>query len=147
MKIDTKFLGEIEIQNEEKLMFANGLPGFKNEKEFVLIPLDAEIPLLILQSVKNAEIGFILAYPFAFKADYAFDISEEDKEELLIEAEEDVVVYAIVTMNERFANSTLNLLAPIVINIKKKLGKQIVLLDSVQYPLRFPMQRLEGSVK
>ena len=97
--------------------------------------------------MKNAEIGFILAYPFAFKADYAFEISEEDRNDLQIEEEQDVVAYSIVTMNEKFADSTLNLLAPVIININKRLGKQIVLLDSAQYPLRFPMQPLEGSAK
>ncbi|WP_369354349.1 flagellar assembly protein FliW [Lysinibacillus capsici] len=147
MKIKTKFLGEIEINYDDIVKFNEGLPGFRDEQEFILIPLDVDIPLLILQSVKNAEIGFILAYPFAFKADYAFDISEEDRNDLQIEEEQDVVAYSIVTMNEKFADSTLNLLAPVIININKRLGKQIVLLDSAQYPLRFPMQPLEGSAK
>lgn len=147
MKIDTKFLGELEIQKEEIISFPNGLPGFRDEKEFILFPLDAELPLMILQSVNDAEIGFILAYPFAFKTDYAFDISEEDKEELDIHEEQDVATYSIVTMKENFADSTLNLLAPVIININKKLGKQIVLLDNAQYPLRYPLQTLEGSAK
>jgi len=147
MKIVTKFLGEIEIVEQDILMFEHGLLGLEYEKNFVLLPVDADLPLAILQSVDNAEIGFVIAYPFAFKKDYSFDISEDDREQLHIEKEEDVLTYAIVTMKETFQESTINLLAPLIINMDKKLGKQIVLQDNKSYPLRFPMQPLEGSAK
>lgn len=147
MKIDTKFLGEVEINDKEILTFQYGLPGFPDIKSFVLLSLDADLPLALLQSTEQKEIGFVVAYPFAFKQDYAFDISEEDKEDLKIEKEEEVIAYSIVTLKESFQDSTINLLAPIVINSTKKLGKQIVLQDSVKYPLRHPIRVLEGSAK
>lgn len=147
MKIDTKFLGEVEINDEEILSFQYGLPGFPDMKKFVLLSLDADLPLVLLQSTEQQEIGFVVAYPFVFKADYAFEISEEDKEDLKIEMEEEVITYSIVTLKDSFQDSTLNLLAPIVINMNKKLGKQIVLQDSAKYPLRHPVGVLEGSAK
>ena len=147
MKIITKFLGEIEIVEQDILTFEHGLLGLENEKKFVLLPIDADLPLAILQSVDNAEIGFVVGYPFAFKKDYSFDISEDDRVQLQIEKEEDVLTYSIVTMKETFQDSTINLLAPLIINMDKKCGKQIVLQDNKSYPLRYPMQSLEGSVK
>ncbi|MGA3600112.1 flagellar assembly protein FliW [Lysinibacillus agricola] len=147
MKIITKFLGEIEIVEQDILTFEHGLLGLENEKKFVLLPIDADLPLAILQSVDNAEIGFVVGYPFAFKKDYSFDISEDDRVQLQIEKEEDVLTYSIVTMKETFQDSTINLLAPLIINMDKKCGKQIVLQDNKSYPLRFPMQTLEGSAK
>jgi len=147
MKISTKFLGEIEIVEQDILTFEHGLLGLENEKKFVLLPIDADLPLAILQSVDNAEIGFVVGYPFAFKEGYSFDISEDDREQLHIEIEEDVLTYAIVTMKETFQESTINLLAPLIINMGKKLGKQIVLQDNKSYPLRYPMRTLEGSAK
>ena len=147
MKISTKFLGEIEIVEQDILTFEHGLLGLENEKKFVLLPIDADLPLAILQSVDNAEIGFVVGYPFAFKKDYSFDISEDDRVQLQIEKEEDVLTYSIVTMKETFQDSTINLLAPLIINMDEKCGKQIVLQDNKSYPLRFPMQTLEGSAK
>lgn len=147
MKIATKFLGEIEIEEQDILTFEHGLLGLENEKNFVLLPIDAELPLAILQSVDNVEIGFVVAYPFAFKKDYSFDISEDDRNQLQIGKEEDVLTYSIVTMKETFQDSTINLLAPLIINMDKKCGKQIVLQDNKSYPLRYPMQTLEGSAK
>lgn len=147
MKIDTKFLGEIKIEQDDILTFEQGLLGLEDEKKFVLLPIDADLPLAILQSVEQKDIGFVVAYPFAFKKDYSFDISEEDLEKLQIEKAEDVLTYTIVTMKETFQDSTMNLLAPLIINVDKKFGKQIVLQDNKSYPLRFPMQSLEGRAK
>ncbi|MEY9971888.1 flagellar assembly factor FliW [Lysinibacillus sp. RC46] len=147
MKIATKFLGEVELGEQDILTFEHGLLGLENEKNFVLLPIDADLPLAMLQSVDNVEIGFVVAYPFAFKKDYSFDISEDDREQLKIGKEEDVLTYAIVTMKETFQESTMNLLAPLIINMDKKCGKQIVLQDNKSYPLRYPMQTLEGSAK
>lgn len=147
MKIATKFLGEVEISEQDILTFEQGLLGLEDEKRFVILPLDADFPLAILQSVDNVEIGFVVAYPFAFKKDYSFEISEDDRKQLRIEKEEDVLTYSIVTMKETFQDSTVNLLAPVIINMSDKCGKQIVLQDNKSYPLRYPMQTLEGSAK
>lgn len=147
MKIETKFLGEVEVEEKDVLTFELGLPGFPDVKKFAIIPLDADLPLAVLQCTEQQSLGFVVAYPFAFKKDYAFEISEEDKIDLQIEKEEDVLVYSIVTLKESFQDSTMNLLAPVVLNVNKNLGKQIVLHDSSAYPLRFPIHELEGSVK
>jgi len=147
MKIATKFLGEVEISEQDILTFEHGLLGLEDEKKFVILPIDADLPLAILQSVEHTEIGFVVAYPFAFKKDYSFDISEDDRDQLQIEKEEDVLTYSIVTMKETFQESTINLLAPLIVNMDKKCGKQIVLQDNKSYPLRFPMRTLEGSAK
>ncbi len=147
MKIDTKFLGALDIEEKEILTFEQGLLGLEDEKKFVLLPIDADLPLALLQSVKQKDIGFVIAYPFAFKKDYSFDLSEEDYQQLQIEKIEDVLTYAIVTMKDTFQESTMNLLAPLIINMEKKFGKQIVLQDNKSYPLRYPMQLLEGSAE
>jgi len=147
MKIATKFLGEVEIDEKDILTFEQGLLGLKDQKKFVLLPISEEHPLVLMQSVEQVEIGFVVAYPFAFKKDYSFDLSGEDLEQLQIENEEDVLTYSVVTMKETLQDSTINLLAPLVINMDKKCGKQIVLQDNKAFPLRYPMQTLEGSAK
>ncbi|WP_312504900.1 flagellar assembly protein FliW [Lysinibacillus sp.] len=147
MRIATKFLGEIEIVEQDILTFEQGLLGLEDYKKFVLLPIDESLPLVLLQSVDQMEVGFVVAYPFAFKKDYSFDISDEDRKQLQIEKEEDALTYTIVTMKETLQDSTINLLAPLIINLDKKLGKQIILQDNKTYPLRYPMQTLEGSAK
>lgn len=142
MNIQTKFLGEMTIEEREIIQFPNGLPGFEDIKEYIILPLEKDSPFAILQSIKQQEIGFVIALPFVFKQDYAFDLAEEDKVELIIESPEDLLTYSIVTLKEPFNSSTLNLQAPILINHKQKIAKQLVLQDATTYSLRFP---IEGS--
>lgn len=142
MNIETKFLGQVIVEEKEIIHFPNGLPGFEDQKEFVILLLEKDSPFAILQSIKEIEIGFVIAFPFSFKENYAFDLAEEDKEELEITSPEDLITYAIVTLKEPFNSSTLNLQAPILINHRQKVAKQLVLQDSKTYPIRFP---IEGS--
>ena len=147
MNIQTKFLGEVEIDESEILTFEQGLPGFQQYTKYILLGLDADLPIALLQSTEDKQIGFVVGYPFAFKTDYVFDLSEEDKEQLQLIEESEVATYTVITLKENFADSTINLLAPIIINTKQKLGKQIVLQDSEKYPLRYEIAIAKGSEK
>lgn len=147
MKIQTKFLGEIQIDPASIIQFPQGIPAFEEEKEFVVIPLGAQSPFVTLQSVQTPSVGFMAAYPYHFKEDYTFDLEQEDLKQLQIEKSEDVLVYAILTLKDTLENSTMNLLAPVAINVKKQIGKQVVLHENAEHPLRYPLKPLEGSVR
>ena len=147
MRLETKLLGEVEVQESDIISFDQGLLGLQDFKNFTLLPIEQDIPFVLLQSLDDTEVSFVLAYPYAFKSDYAFDISDEDRELLKIQAPEQVLTYAIVTMNDSWATSTMNLLAPVVIKMKEKIAKQIVLQNSEAYSLRHPIGTSEGSVK
>ena len=145
MLIQTKLLGEVEIQPSEIITFEQGVPGFPDNRKFVLLWINEDLPIAMLQSTEDIDVNFVVAYPFAFKKDHAFDLSEQDKEDLNIKEQEDIVTYVVVTLKDTFEASTLNLLAPIIINTKNKLGKQIVLNDNEKFPLRYQIGVLSGS--
>lgn len=147
MKIDTKFLGQVEVEKEQFITFEEGIPGFPDEKQFVLIPFGENTPFIILQSTNTPQTGFVLAFPYLFKADYAFDLSDEDVEALSIEKQEDIITYAIVTLKDTLPNSTINLLAPIVINTQKRQGKQIILNDNNKELLHYPLKSVKEGTK
>ncbi|ETT87874.1 flagellar assembly protein FliW [Viridibacillus sp. FSL R5-0477] len=147
MNIKTKFLGSVEIKEEDIIKFEEGIPGFEGAKKFIILPLEKESPFAILQSIEQVEVGFVVAFPFLFKKNYAFDLPKSDKVSLKAEVESDIVTYSIVTLKDPFDSSTLNLLAPVLINIKEKIGKQIVLQENGEYALRHPIGTLEGSAK
>ncbi len=129
MLIATKLLGEVEIKKEDIISFENGILGFEDEKKFALLPLGEESPFVLLQSIVNDGLGFIMSYPFAFFPDYQFSLSQEEREEMKLTSGEDALAYTIVTVQNPFKESTMNLLAPIVINNKEHTGKQIVLRE------------------
>ncbi|KXZ17277.1 flagellar assembly protein FliW [Bacillus nakamurai] len=130
MIIQTKYHGEIRIDEGQIISFESGLPGFNDETQFVVLPLSKDSPFLALQSVKQEHIAFIVASPFIFFKGYEFDIDNATIELLNIENIEDVEVMAILTIEEPFENTTANLKAPIVVNKKEMKAKQIILHDA-----------------
>lgn len=130
MKIITKNFGEIDIIEENIIKFLEGIPGFEEEKEFVLIlNEDGENPFHFLQSVKNPELSFVIVNPFEIFSDYDILLPEIAINKLMIEEQEEVAIYSIVVVPEDMTKMTTNLLGPIVINTNKMLGKQVILDD------------------
>lgn len=140
MKIKTTRFGEIEAPDECIIHFASGLPGFPNEKSFALFPYEPDSPFFILQSAANPDLTFLLADPYRFFNDYAFELDDRLAEELGFSAKNPPQVYVVTTMRETLAKMTVNLLAPIVINWIQRIGAQLIVeskLYSVKQPL-FP---------
>lgn len=125
MKVTTKYIGEFEINKEQIIYFNNGLPGFTEEKEFVLLPLSDDGVFLFLQSITNHSLAFITTNPFLLDKEYEFELTVDDQEMLNIEDSKDVFVQVIVTLKETLEESTANLKAPLIINGKQ--GKQVIL--------------------
>lgn len=147
MKIQSTILGQVEASESEILTFDNGLPGFENEKNFILLSIEGNEVYQILQSINSKEVGFVTANPYLFISDYTFDLDDSTVEALNIEFEEDIIVLTIVTVKEPFNASTVNLKAPVIINTKSKKAKQCI-LENADYPIRYSidvqMQKNKG---
>jgi len=124
--IQTKYFDEVEINEADIIKFQNGLPGFLDEKQFVLMNLEDTV-FQVLQSVETQALAFIVVNPFQFKSDYEFVLDNQVVEQLKIESDEDVTILSIVTLKDSLKESTVNLKAPLVINAKTKEGKQYII--------------------
>jgi flagellar assembly factor FliW len=127
MVIDTVRFGELDVQEADIFKFPDGIPGFEQLHRFIIVKPNQELPFSFLQSVEEGAVAFIIVNPFVFYPEYEFEISEETKQELRIKAEEEVLVWNIVSIRDDLDNATINLLAPVIINTTEQLGKQIVL--------------------
>lgn len=126
----TKYHGEIHIDENEIITFANGIPGFLQEKKFVILPFGEDTGISVMQSVSNSQLAFVVTNPFFFYQDYDFTIDDQVVEQLQLESEKDVTIYVILTVQDPFEKTTANLQAPLVINSKGKLGKQVILTNT-----------------
>ncbi|WP_413088207.1 flagellar assembly protein FliW [Terribacillus sp. 179-K 1B1 HS] len=138
MKIETKYFGKMTINEEKIIRFEKGLPGFYDEKTFVLIDFPDNPVFQILQSTTTAVVAFVVASPYRFQMDYTFDLSEQTKEDLGITKPEEVKILSILTLRDPFIDSTINLQAPLVINAESLIGEQIILND--RFSTRTPLQ-------
>ncbi|MED1204379.1 flagellar assembly protein FliW [Heyndrickxia acidicola] len=144
MNIDTKYHGTIDIEENDIFAFPNGLPGFLEEKEFILLPLAEEQNVyFILQSTKTPALAFVITNPFVFFSDYEFVLDEGSKDLLKLENERDVLIFVILNIKKPFDQSTANLLAPIILNSNEKLAKQVILHDK-DYKTKHLLQTVKG---
>jgi flagellar assembly factor FliW len=128
MKVNTKAFGQIEADEKQKINFPQGLFGFEDVKDYIL--LDAEHqPFLWLQSLDDQEIAFILINPFLFRPDYEVNIGNEELAEIGITSAENALIFVIVTIPQDGNSMTANLQGPLVINRKNMTGMQAVLSD------------------
>jgi flagellar assembly factor FliW len=127
MKLATLRFGEIDVEEEKIIFFPQGVPGFEKESRYIMLQPEESIPFSFMQSVEDGELAFIITNPFLFFPDYQFDLPEPVEEELQVESEADVMIFSIVSVNEQENEFSLNLLAPVVINLSGKLGKQVIL--------------------
>ncbi|QUL54555.1 flagellar assembly protein FliW [Paenibacillus tritici] len=124
MIIETLSMGKLEVDEGQIYHFPKGIPGFDEEKDFALIAMP-DAPFWVLQSIKEQGLSFLLGDPFVFYPTYEFELPDDEAEELAINSE--VLVRCILTLKEDVEASTMNLLAPLVLNPIGLTGKQIVL--------------------
>lgn len=130
MYIQTKFHDEIEIQLDQLWNFPKGIPGFEDEKEFVLLPIEGNDSFQVLQSTNTPAVAFIVTNPYTLVDDYSFDIDEPTIELLAIEKPEDVFILCILTLKQPFETSTINLQAPLIFQLNNRKAKQMILNDN-----------------
>ncbi|RUL54186.1 flagellar assembly protein FliW [Lysinibacillus antri] len=145
MKIKTAYMDEITIDPANILIFEHGIPGFEEEKSFVLLPLEENSVFQILQSTNTENLAFVITSPYSIATNYNFTLDDATVNSLDIKSENEVAVFVIVSLKETLAQSTVNLKAPIVINITNKKAKQVI-LDNEAYSIRhtIPLESVRG---
>jgi len=126
MKFKTRHFGEIEIAEDKLLTFPNGIIGFPNHKKFCLINRPESNPYFWLQCVDQPEWAFVVLPMQVFKPDYRLELSGVEKAFLKLTPEDTAVILAVVVVPPDPSQSTVNLLAPIVVNEREFLGGQII---------------------
>jgi flagellar assembly factor FliW len=134
--IATRF-GPVPLDPDRQIRFRGGLPGFPTVETFQLEPLPGlESELMLMQAVDAPDIGFItLPLPEDMPVLHQGDIRDVSRM-LDIEAGE-LMILAIVTLAAGKAgmDAFLNLRAPLFIDVRRKVGAQVV-LGNPSYPLR-----------
>jgi flagellar assembly factor FliW len=124
-EIDTR-LGLRGIDADKIVHFPRGLAGFEDERDFVLLQIRPEAPLLILQSVHNADVGLLVADPYSFLQNYTLVISDAEEKLLRLRGMEEAAILVTVSIPAgEPENAVLHLTGPIVINHRAHLGLQI----------------------
>lgn len=146
IKIQSSLFGEVEYNEKEVYHFEHGIPGFPEQRKFILVHVE-DSPFLVLHSVAE-DLYFFLIDPFSLFPGYEFKIPDAVIEQLAIEKTDDVLCYSIAVLREPLEDSTANMVAPVVLNKANRTGAQVVLENSA-YSVRQPifMKSREAAAK
>ena len=138
MKINTKHFGEVEINQEKIIKFENGVPGFPESKNYILLgDMQANQPFCWLQSTDNSETAFTVTSPYVFYNEYKPDVPDEEMANIMgaNDTVSDISVFSIMVVPNDVKETTLNLKAPVIINSKTNKGAQII-VNNEEYGVR-----------
>ena len=144
-RVQTKCFGEVDYSPDAVFEFPYGMPGFEAEHEFVFLERPATHPLMFMQSVSSPDVCFILLPALAADPRYKLRLAEEDLAALRLSAGrqprigKDVLCAVLVCAGgEERPDPTANLLAPIVVNLKRQIGIQAIQTQT-EYSYRYPL--------
>jgi flagellar assembly factor FliW len=140
MLIHTVNFGNLEVPEDKVITFKEGLPGFPQMHKFMVLELNELKPFRYLQALDDPPIALYIIDPFIVDPTYEFRLTDSDMEDINSTDSKELAVYAMATIPEDPGEATLNLMAPIVINEKDRLAKQVILLES-RYSVKHPLLR------
>ena len=147
MEILTSRFGKISFSSKEVYNFSKGIYGFPQEKKYLFLKLKEFEPFLWLQSVHKPDLAILLTDPLILLQDYKPEIPKREFEDIEILDLKKAEIYVTVTPSGKLNQSSLNLLAPIIINPAKRSGKQVVLKSGDYRIQQSIFERLEKKSK
>jgi len=135
IKIPTSRFGELEVPADKVIELVNGMIGFSDTSRYVL--LDHNPPFSWLQSVDNPDLAFVVVNAAEFGEEYSFSVPIGDKD-LDLKEDDDIAIINLVSVRPPPLETTVNLKAPVVVNLRTMKGRQYV-LDDARFDTRFPL--------
>lgn len=135
MRVNTTRFGRLEIDADDVLLFPNGILGLEDCRHWVLLADEENDALGWLQSISRSEVALAVVSPRRFVPDYQLRTARSELAPLELENLREAQVLLVVGKNDY--GVTLNLKAPLVVNIDRRLGRQVVANGElpVQYQL------------
>jgi len=135
MRINTTRFGRIDVDAGDILRFPSGLPGLEDCREWALLADAGNDALGWLQSTTRGDVALAVVSPRRFVPDYQVRIPRSELTPLQLADMRQAQVVVVVGRNGTAL--TLNLKAPIVINLEARTGRQVV--ASGELPLQYAL--------
>lgn len=147
MKLETQSFGTLEYEEKAIIEIQEGMLGFSQHKRYLLIENEDIQPFKWLQSIDDRYVAFPVIDPRIVMSDYPLEISQEDIRNLGIELDCDLVTLVVAIIPEDPVRTTVNFKAPLLINHRRMIGKQIILTDSDYHTMQpLVSDKIESSM-
>lgn len=138
--VTTSRFGEISVPEDDVFTFKWGLPGFGFLRDFVVLAIEEQKPYVWLQSLERAEIALPMIDPWILFDDYDPRLPAVTAAVMEIERADDFCLMCVCVVGPDAKEMTVNLLAPVVLNLRTHVARQ-VMLEDCDYSVRTPVPR------
>jgi flagellar assembly factor FliW len=135
MEVNTSRFGSIHVDAEDLIRFPAGILGLEDCRDWVLLKDAQNDAVAWLQSAQRPKIALPVVSPRRFVPNYHIRVAQAELESLDLEDVRTAQVVVIAGRTDR--TITLNLKAPLVINMARRLGRQVV--TNGDLPVRYEL--------
>src|SRR5688572_25044231 len=145
MVIITSRFGSVRVKPEDVFTFPHGLIGMESCRRWLLLSDVENDAVGWLQSMNLPETAFAVISPRRFLPDYEVHVSKGQLTPLELNGVDQAFVLNIIANND--GRLTVNLKAPLIINLNRRVGRQVVTTDEqpLQFELAAPSLKLRKS--
>lgn len=138
MQLETARFGTTDVDEKSILFFENGIFGFEQLKRFIVIECEQTEPIQWLQAIDDMDISLPIVNPFLVKSDYEIEVENDELSEIGTQNENEMIAFNVLVIPQDIPKLTINLAAPILINVTNNRGKQIIMETKIDNAIRYP---------
>ena len=127
MELTESVVGPLQVEEASVIEFPEGILGFSNLRQFILLENENSEPFKWLQCVSEPALALPVVDPLRIFPNYSDSPAPEDLVSVQSDSPADVVTFVVAIIPKDPLESTVNLKAPVIINFKKMIGRQIIL--------------------
>ena len=140
MQIGTTRFGTVVIQEDDLLHFPQGLIGLEECRYWIVCADASNSRLGWLQSADFADVAVAVLDPRTLVPSYRVRVKAHDATGLRIVDGNRTQVLVVIRRGDQQHPTSANLKAPLVVDLERRLGRQVICQDEfpVQYRLSMP---------
>ncbi len=143
MRIETSRFGQLQITDDQLLLFPQGLVGMGTLRQWILVADPGSEAVAWLQSASCSDKALAVVSPRAFMSGYKVRVGQRELSPLNLRPGDET--YVLTTLAGHVGSLVTNLRAPIIVNLTRRLGCQVVTSDD--QPLRYPLPMQGSSIR
>ena len=132
--------GEMTYAATDVIDFPWGIPGFPTLRRWLLLTLEEQPGFVWLQSLDDVKVAIPTADPYFIFETYDPKLPPYAFVALDIKNAEDFTLLCVVVVTADAQEMTMNLMAPIVVNLRSRKARQ-VMLENSSFSVREPIPR------
>ena len=143
MQCSTSRFGLIEVRDQDVVRFPAGLVGLEDCQDWALLADQRSGSIAWLQSLERPDVALPVTSPRRFVPSYQVRVARRELTPLDLNEADTAEV--LVVVGGAKGELTLNLKAPLVVNVRRGLGRQVITRGDL--PVRFSLEASPSAVR